>query len=698
MKSILSENKVASKKLKQDRAAKTISSSFSWLFSLLFIALIGFIIYASLPGFEHYGFKNIIFSLDFNLADKKASVWLPLCVTILTAGLAITIAGPIGLKTAVFIKYRTPPKLQKILRISIELLADIPSVIFGLFASQALGKIVQTIFHVDSSYSLITASFMLTFMILPTIVSLSLNAMDGIDYALLTSAMVMGNTKTKAIYKVCRRECRNGNTVALIIALSRAIGETMAISMILQSQTYDNTFDAGLWNILGSGLRSLGALISANMFAEGGGPALQGLLFAFGIIMFIFVIILNAIAMRLTKSKVNKKYTWWNKITNGIGNFVYFIPNSIKKSWEKITYKGGKLNTDNINNYISTRIKKKKLLNLYEGWKLFWEYFSVIVTIFFLFWIMQNILIQGGFGITSDYATFFSFSKDSTGQAFMNTILIIVIAVSLGLPLALMIAIYLNEFAREGKIKKVILFFIDSLGATPSILFGMFGLIFFIQALGWTSQGSAGKSLIAGTLTILIVILPVFIRTIQQALQAVPNDLRTNSYALGAGKWETIRKVVLPIARQAIMTTLVLVIGRILAETAPLYLTSGLASSSHIALSSEGQTLTTRIYAQIYEAKIIKGTSIMYECAFVTVLLVLIIITIVHVIIPRYYKHKTEVERDRYNAIKTKTLIRKERISLSLKKAKNRLIRNLYNINNYNSFYKQNKNYQYRKW
>jgi phosphate transport system permease protein len=97
---------------------------------------------------------------------------------------------------------------------------------------------------------------------------------------------------------------------------------------------------------------------------------------------------------------------------------------------------------------------------------------------------------------------------------------------------------------------------------------------------------------------------------------------------------------VLPAARQGITTAIILSIGRILAETAPLYLTSGLTSSSSISLVNPGQTLTTRIYAQIYTANIHDGINIMYECAFVTMILVLLIILVVHVVIPSYYKHK----------------------------------------------------------
>ncbi len=630
-----------------DRSYRTVSSFLSWAFALIFLALIGFIIYAAIPGFEHFGITNIIFTGKFDLNKGEASVWLPLCVTILSAGIAILIAAPIGIKSSLFIKYRMPIRFQKLMRIAIELLADIPSVIFGLFATVALGSITGFIFGSGTNYSCITASLMLSFMILPTIVSLSLNALDGVDPELLSSAMALGNTKTRTIYKICKRDCRNGITVGVIIAISRAIGETMAVSMILQSQLYNNTFNDGLFSILTSGLRSLGALISANMFAEGGGAWLQGLLFAFGIVMFIFVIILNAIAMRLTKKQSQKKQNWWTNLTRFITQTIYIIPSAISSCFEKLTYHH-KVNSDNVAEFISRRVQENKFIKIYDYWKIFWEYLSIGLTFIFLFWILENVISIGGAAISSQYSSVISFYKDTTGQALVNTLLIIIVAIWIGFPLSLFIAIYLNEFTSNSKVKKLLLFFIDSLGATPSILFGMFGLIFFVQTLGLTSHGAAGKSLIAGTLTILIVILPIFIRTIQQALNAVPMELRINSYALGAGKWETIRKIVLPIARQGIMTSVVLSIGRILAETAPLYLTSGLSASSQISFLNEGQTLTTRIYAQIYEADITKGTSIMYECAFVTMILVFLIIFIVHILIPWYYRYKDKKERERY--------------------------------------------------
>ncbi len=631
-----STKKLMLKKVNQDGISNVITSILSWSFALVFFALIIFIIYAAIPGFQEYGFKNILFASTFDLNKGKASIWLPLCITILISLIAIILAGPIGIKTAIFIKYRLPKKYKKPTRVAVELLADIPSVIFGLFASESLGILVKKIFGLDSSYNLLTAGFMLVFMILPTVVSLTLNSLDGANKDLISAAMVLGNTRTRAIYKVIKKEVKAGIYVGIIIALARAIGETMAVSMILQSQGFNNTFDQGFWGILSSNLRTLGALISANMFAEGGGPALQGLLFAFGIFLFIFIMILNSVVMSISKPKSSKS-GWYQKFVKVISNSLMIVPSALKNSFKKL-FKIKSFDGKDISRYLYKRVKSGKILtHSYTVWKMFWEWTSMIITMSFLLWITINILGYGGTAVVSSDSTIFCFSKNTTGQAFVNTILIIILAIGIGLPLSLMIAIYLNEFAKQGKVKKILLFFIDSLGATPSILFGMFGLIFFIQTCGMSSAGVAGKSLIAGALTILIVILPTFIRTIQQALQSVPKELRTNSIALGAGKWETIRKIVLPTALQGITTAVVLSIGRILAETAPLYLTSGLSSSGSISLDNSGQTLTTRIYDQIYTADISQGLSVMYECAFITMILVLIIILISHVLIPYYF-------------------------------------------------------------
>lgn len=609
------------------------------LVCLLFFLLIVFVTLKSIDGFKAYGWK--IFGGTFDASENNISIWFPFCITIIISLLAILIASPLGITAAIFIKYRLPQRWQKIIRVFIEVLADIPSVIFGLFACAFIGPIIKFIFHFDNAYNLVTSGIMLSFMVLPTIISLSINSLDAVDPALLPSSMVLGISKTKSIYKVCVLEATPGIMVAVLIAISRAIGETMAVSTVLQGSSYQATFQTGFWHILDSGLLSLGGYIATNMFAEGGGPHLQSLLFGFGLFMFVFVMVLNAVAIIASKRKKQKKWSWWQKIENFVGAVIGFIPLQIKLLWRRITYKKPTDKKD-IGSY-AYQIKHNKTILFYAVWHQIWEWVSIIITLLFLGLIVGDILVLGLQAWFSADQTMFQFSNNSTGQAFVNTILLIIVAIGIGCPLSIAVAIYLCEFAkRDSKVKSTLLFFIDSLGATPSILFGMFGLIFFLQTLGFSSNGTSGKSLIAGALTILIVILPVFIRLVQQALDGVPNDMRVNAYALGVPKGKVITKIVLPVAAKSILTAVVLSIGRILAETAPLYLTSGLSSSNKISLIGPGQTLTTRIYSQILNNDYSAGNHIMYECALITIIFVLVLIIITNIVLPYYFKWRQE--------------------------------------------------------
>lgn len=638
-------------KISADLVTKWITFCAAAFLVIIFLGLIGFIIWKSVPGFQHYGFSNIILSSKFNINDnnsKEASVWLPLSITLLISFFAVLIATPIAVKTATFIKFRIrSKKLARSLRIIVETSAGIPSVIFGLFAAQSLGTAVAYVFHLNSNFTILTAIFMLSFMLIPTITALTLNAYDSNDMLLINNSVSLGITKTRSIYKIFRKQTRQNIFVAIIIALGRAIGETMAVSMILSSQSYQSTFNEGFGHVLSSSLSPLGAVISVGMFSENGGTSLRGLLYAFGIVMFVVVMILNGFVLIITNKR--KKHTNYRfaLFETKIKSILAFVPNQFSILFERITYKSPIQLTPNnveqdLSKYVSRRIQNDKFLYGYSAYKLFWEIICSLILFSFIGWIVLDIIINGIHAASLPSSTMFKYGMNTTGEAALNTLLLIFITIIITLPLAILIAIYLNEFAKDRWPKKLMLFFMDSLGATPSIIFGMFGLAFFIQTIGISMSGRMGTSLLAGALTVAIVILPNFVRTIQTALENVPLTLRENSYALGNGKWETIYKLVLPAASKGIVTATLLAIGRILAETAPLYLTAGLSSASSVAIMNPGQTLTTRIYAQLYATNATTGMNIMYESALTTLILVLVLTIIGHLIIPNLKLFKKE--------------------------------------------------------
>ena len=177
----------------------------------------------------------------------------------------------------------------------------------------------------------------------------------------------------------------------------------------------------------------------------------------------------------------------------------------------------------------------------------------------------------------------------------LNTIYIILFTLIIVLPLGVGAAIYLNEYARNRKLVKIIELATETLAGIPSIIYGLVGLLFFVQFC------SLGTSLIAGAMTLVIVTLPTIIRTTQESLKTVPQSYREGSLALGAGKWHMIRTVVLPSSVNGIVTGCILAVGRIVGESAALLYTAGVANEIMGIIDaakpdSGGSTLTIALY------------------------------------------------------------------------------------------------------
>ena len=180
----------------------------------------------------------------------------------------------------------------------------------------------------------------------------------------------------------------------------------------------------------------------------------------------------------------------------------------------------------------------------------------------------------------------------------MNTIYVVIATLVMVLPIGVGAAIYLNEYAKNRRIVELIEFAAETLSGIPSIIYGLVGMLVFCQFLGLQT------SLLAGSMTLVVMNLPTILRTTQEALKTVPQGYREGAFALGAGKWRVIRTVVLPSCVNGIVTGCILAVGRILGESAALLFTTGFAHNLNgffEGLRSSGATLTVALYVYAKE-------------------------------------------------------------------------------------------------
>ncbi|HPL52940.1 MAG TPA: phosphate ABC transporter permease PstA [Bacillota bacterium] len=244
---------------------------------------------------------------------------------------------------------------------------------------------------------------------------------------------------------------------------------------------------------------------------------------------------------------------------------------------------------------------------------------SAIITIIVLIVIVGNVVINGIGHLSLEFLTQEPAEMGKEGGIFsiiITTIYLALFSLVIAAPIGICAAIFLTEYAKEGPVIKLIRFGTESLAGIPSIIFGLFGYVFFVVFLKFR------YSILSGGLTLTLMILPTIIRTAEEAIIMVPRSYREGSLALGATKWQTIYKVVLPAAIPGILTGVILGIGRVAGETAAVIYTAGSSLGLPNSVWRPGRTMAVHLYILASEGL---SKNNMYATATVLIITVLII-------------------------------------------------------------------------
>ena len=587
----------------------------SALIAILAVGLICVFLFAGgLPAMGKIGIINFLTGTNWAPTYDEFGI-LPMIVgsIYVTAG-AIIFGVPIGLFAAVFMARTCPKVSYRFLKPALDLLAGIPSVVYGFFGMVVLVPFVRNTFGGRGS-SILTASLLLGIMILPTIISVSESALRAVPQELYEGAVALGASHQRAVFGVVLPAAKSGVMAAIVLGVGRAIGETMAVKMVVGNQI---VLRAPYEFLMGT--RTLTANVVLEMgYAEG---LHSEALVATGVVLFVFILLINLLFSTLSKDADSRKKTEAREkraaqraarrasrrpaesaayviadstrnplridestVVEGSTGNPLRIGSRLKQTLRGMQRHGSKLRSNARATAMLRKLKDVVLRDL--------TWLCTVITFAVLVFVIVHILIKG---IPYLKPSLFEFEYTpenvSLFPALLTTIETVALSLIIAVPLGVFSAIYLVEYARRGnRFVKLVRSMAETLSGIPSIIYGLFGSLFFVTALGW------GYSLLAGSCTLSIMILPLIMRTTEESLKAVPDTYREGSFGLGAGRLRTVFKIVLPAAAPGVLSGVILSIGRIVGETAALIYTLGNASIMTKGLFSSGRTLSLHMYA-----------------------------------------------------------------------------------------------------
>ena len=516
------------------------------------------ILYTLISGSIGFFFDPKVNILDFFIGTK----WTPsgtnpsfgllplLSGTVLIAGGSILIATPLGLGAALYLTQFANKKASSIAKPIIELLAGIPSIVFGFFALIVISPILRQYFGA-SYFNAASAIIVMSVMILPIIVSVSDDSMRAVPRELKEASLAIGATKWETAIKVVMPAASSGIIASVLLGLARALGETMVVALAAGSV-------AKLTLNPLSEVQTMTAYIAQVATGDIPPGVAVSAAFAVGLVLFTITYIINLIAGRIVlkiqnaggqASKNSKKIILKKPVVNKINTSTNsFLENKIE------------IKNINPEDTIKTRHKISSLGILLVG-------SCLVITTIFLGFLMFSILEQGLPGINLNFLTSYPSSIPSRAGIFpviIGSIYLVGLAMIFAIPTSMGAAVYLTEFAKDNYYTRILRRLIQNLSGVPSIVFGLVGLTVFARIFGF------GTSILSGSLTLAIMIMPIIIVTTEEALKAIPKSFREAARGLGATKWQTVRHHVIPYALPGTLTGSILALSRAIGETAPI--------------------------------------------------------------------------------------------------------------------------------
>ena len=473
--------------------------------------------------------------------------------TLVTSVIAMILAVPFGVSTSIFLAEYAPGWLRRVGSSLVEMLAAVPSIVYGFWGLFVLAPLLQELIKSlggpnHGGVGILPAGVVLAIMIVPYITSISYDVFRAVPRSQRDAGLALGATRWQTIWSIVLPYARPGIVGGCFIALGRALGETMAVTMLIGNRPEIK------WSLFAMG-NSIASVI-ANEFTVATYDLYLSALVELGLVLMLVSVGMSALA-RVLIWRVNKGRTGRSVMD------VWLAP--LKRMRVKpLAHPPLVLQSARIPAAAHARslcIDKLMTVVLCVAFAL---------TIAPLFFILGYLFYQGIGALDWNFFTKLPAPVGETGGGMANacygSLVLVGIAMCFAAPIGLLSAIYLAEY-RSGRLGSTVRLIGELLGSVPSIVIGIFAYAVVVKPMGHFSGWAGGFAL--G-----VMMIPIFMRAAEGALRLVPQSIRQASDALGAARWQTISRVVIPAALPALITALFLSIARIAGETAPLLLTA----------------------------------------------------------------------------------------------------------------------------